>query len=337
MFAWRNAAKVPDPILRAGFALAADVMWLLRSKGVRRMEANYARIRPECSQRALRQLSRQGMRSYMRYYREAFTLQSCSTAEVDARVRVEGWEHVDAVCHRGGTAILALAHLGNWDLAGAWASRNLAPVLTVAEKLKPEELYQEFLAFRRSVGIEVLGLGDPGVFRDLARGLRDGPRVVPLLADRDLTETGVEVLLAGHPAHVAAGPATLALATGADLIPLGIWYERLDRSRRRIANTPWGIVLHFYPPVSPPSGEPSDGRASGSGTGRRNAQVTAMTQGWVDTLTETITAHTQDWHMLQRVFLDDLDPARVGRPRGAGSTQPRTDEPPGPLATGVHG
>ena len=307
-FAWRHAAKVPEPVLRGAFTLVADLAWLRRGAGVRRMEANYARVRPELDARAIRRLARAGMRSYLRYFREAFTLQGSTPQQIDARVRLVDAQHVRGVLYDGEAAALALAHLGNWDLAGAWATPNLAPVLTVAEKLRPPELYEEFVGFRRSIGIEVLGLGDPDVFRELVRGARGGRRIVPLLADRDLTASGVEVRLCGRTARVAAGPAALALAAGVDLVPTMITYERLRGQRRRRAGTPWGIVITFYPPVPVPDPDPAL-----PGPQRRKAQVAAMTQGWVDALADTLARHTEDWHMLQKVFVEDLDPERYAR------------------------
>ncbi len=309
-FAWRHAAKIPEPILRGAFTLVADVVWLRHGGGVRRMEANYARVRPELDARAVRRLSRAGMRSYMRYFREAFTLQAVTSEQVEARVRVEGYEHVKAVPEEGAAVALALGHLGNWDLAGAWANPNLGPVLTVAEKLEPAALYEEFVAFRESIGIEVLGLGDNGVFRELVRGGRGGNRVIPLLADRDLTASGVEVDLCGHRARVAAGPAALALAAGIDLLPLTIRYERLDRARRKTARTPWGIVLRFHPAVPVPAEDPELPAPE-----RRRAQVAVMTQGWVDAMAHDLREITEDWHMLQKVFVEDLDPERYAKTR----------------------
>ncbi|AEG44414.1 phosphatidylinositol mannoside acyltransferase [Isoptericola variabilis] len=304
-FAWRHAPRVPEPVLRAAFTLAADLTWLRRTEGVRRMEANYARVRPDLDARAVRRLARAGMRSYMRYFREAFTLQGATPAQLAARVRVEGHENIAADLAAGRGIALALAHLGNWDLAGAWARPHLGPVLTVAERLRPEALFQEFVAFRRSIGIEVLPLGDGDVFRNLVRGAVAGNVLIPLLADRDLTARGVEVDLCGHRARVAAGPAALALAAKVALHPVGIRYERLHGERRRAAGTPWGIVIHFLPavPVPPEGGTAAD----------RRAQVAAMTQAWVDALAEFLRAHTEDWHMLQKVFVADLDPARYAR------------------------
>ncbi|WP_369373590.1 phosphatidylinositol mannoside acyltransferase [Promicromonospora sp. Populi] len=306
-FAWRNATKVPEPLLRGLFTVVADLTWLRRTKSVRRMEANYARVRPDLDAAAVRRLSRTGMRSYMRYFREAFTLQGVSPERLRARVRVEGYdEHVRPVVDAGGSVSLALGHLGNWDLAGAYASRHLADVLSVAERLKPEELFEEFLRFRNSIGIEVLALGQGDVLGSLVRGAKEGHKLIPLLSDRDLTSTGIEVDLAGHRARVAAGPALLGLEAGIPVHAVGVTYERLRGTRRRAAGTPWGIVIHFYPPLPVPDAElPRDERAR------------LLTQGWVDQVAQTIVEHTHDWHMLQRVFIADLGPARQNAARRA--------------------
>ncbi|MFD2024008.1 phosphatidylinositol mannoside acyltransferase [Promicromonospora aerolata] len=305
-FAWRNATKIPEPVLRALFTVVADVTWLRHGKSVRRMEDNYARVRPDLDAAGVRRLSRAGMRSYMRYFREAFTLQGVTTQELRERVRVEGYdEHVRPVVDSGGAVSLALGHLGNWDLAGAYGSQYLASVLTVAERLKPDELFEEFVRFRASLGIDVLALGNGDVLGSLIRSAKEGSRLIPLLSDRDLTSTGIEVDLAGHRARVAAGPALLGLEADVPVHAVGITYERLRGARRRAAGTPWGIIIRFYPPLPvPDAGLPRDER------------VRLLTQGWVDQLTGTIVEHTHDWHMLQRVFVADLGPARRNGGRG---------------------
>jgi KDO2-lipid IV(A) lauroyltransferase len=321
-FAWRNASRIPEPVLRAAFTVVADVTWLRRTEGVRRLEANYARVRPELDAPAVRRLARAGMRSYMRYFREAFTLQGATAEQVRARVRLEDGEHVVAHVATGKGLSLALGHLGNWDLAGAWATPNLAPVLTVAEKLRPEALFEEFVGFRRSLGIDVLGLGDPDVFRRLVRGARTDNRVVPLLADRDLAASGVEVDLAGHRARVAAGPAALALAAGVPLVTATVTYERLTGARRRAAGTPWGIVVRFSPFVEVPPAERGLPAPE-----RRRRQIATMTQGWVDHLAAALREHTEDWHMLQRVFVEDLDPERYAKTRAEAGGRAVTRRP----------
>jgi phosphatidylinositol dimannoside acyltransferase len=298
--AWRGARYVPEPVLRGAATLGADVVWWRRPGGVRQLERNLARVRPDATAGDLRRLSRAGMRSYMRYYAEAFTLASFTAAQTDARVRAIGVDALREDLDAGRSVVLALGHLGNWDLAGAWAARAVAPVTTVAEKLEPESVFREFLAFREGIGLEIIPLDASGgnVFRRLVRAARGGGRLVPLLADRDLTANGVEVQLWGETARVAAGPAALAVSTGARLCPTSIHYERLERARRRAAGSPWGIVITFHPALDVPAGLP------------RADLVAHLTQGWVDVLAAAIREHPEDWHMLQKVFVADLDPAR---------------------------
>ncbi len=308
--AWRAARYVPEPVLRGAATLGADVVWWRRGGGVRQLERNLARVRPDLRDAALRRLSRAGMRSYMRYYAEAFTLGSFTPAQTDARVRGVGVDGLRREVDAGRSVVLALGHMGNWDLAGAWATRAIAPVTTVAEKLEPEEAFREFLAFREGIGLEIIPLDGTGgeVFRRLVRAVRGGPRLVPLLADRDLTARGVEVRLFGETARVAAGPAALAASTGAPLMPVTIHYERLNGTRRRAAGSPWGIVVAFHPVLPTPAGLP------------RAEQVAALTQAWVDVVAGGIAEHPQDWHMLQKVFVADLDPVRYAATVAAGAT-----------------
>jgi KDO2-lipid IV(A) lauroyltransferase len=199
----------------------------------------------------------------------------------------------------GQAVVLALGHLGNYDLAGAWATKAVAPVTTVAERLEPEELFQEFVAFRESIGLTIFPLtGSGDVFRGLVRAARGGPGLIPLLADRDLTASGVEADLFGLRARFAAGPAALAISTGAPLVTTVISYERLTGTRRKAAGSPWGIVVDFHVPIPVPEGL------------ARADQVRVLTQAWVDELGAGIRRNPQDWHMLQKVFVEDLDPER---------------------------
>jgi len=298
VLAWRHTHRLPDPLVRGAAHLVADAVWLARTGGVKQLSRNLARLRPDLDARALRRTTRAGMRSYLRYFVEAFQLPGWSPQQIDARVRATGTQHVHDVLERGESIVLALGHAGNWDLAGAWASRNLGPVLTVAEKL-PDGLYEEFVAFRRSLGIEIVPLEGGTTFRRLTRLARAEPQLVPLLADRDLTAHGVEVDLLGTPARVAAGPATLASVGGHVLLPVALTYERLRGERRRRAGTPWGLLVEFGEPV--PTRTPDGDRR----------EIAAVTQDWVTALFTALARSPQDWHMLQKVYLADLDPARL--------------------------
>lgn len=294
---WRLVRLLPEVLAYPVFDLVADVAWRRRGRGVRRLEANLARARPGMSDQAMRELSRAGMRSYLRYWCDAFRLPTWSHLRLLGTCRAVGDGPVREELASGRGVVMALAHQGNWDHAGAWSASALARVTTVAERLEPAEVFESFLAFRERLGMEILPLvGGPPVFPTLVRRLRDGG-FVPLLADRDLTATGVPVTFLGEEARMAAGPATLAVTARAALHPVSIHYERLGRG----APARWGIVVVFHPRVEAPAG------------GDRAATVAAMTQACADVLGAGIREHPEDWHMLQRVFTADLSP-RVGVP-----------------------
>ncbi|MBO1750489.1 phosphatidylinositol mannoside acyltransferase [Actinotalea sp. BY-33] len=301
---WHLAGRLPEDLVRGVMHVAAEVTWLRRTEGVRRLERNLARARPEADGAELRRLGRAGMRTYLRYYGEAFTLGRLTPEQVSARVRAEGAEPVRAETDAGRSVVLALAHQGNWDLAGAWATVHLAPVTTVAERLEPAEVFEEFVRLREGIGLTIIPL-DAGreVFRDLVRAVRAGGALVPLLADRDLTSRGIEVELLGETARVAAGPAALSASTGSLLVPTTIRHERLRGARRRAAGARWGIVIRFHPPIRPEAGV------------ARSVQVARLTEQWVAALSRDIAEDPTHWHMLQKVFVADLDPDRLARQR----------------------
>jgi lauroyl/myristoyl acyltransferase len=298
---WFLVRRMPARLAYAVFDLLADVAWRRGGKGVQRMRSNYATVRPELSTGQLDALVRAGMRSYLRYWCDAFRLPDRSVEELIDGVRAEGDEPVRALLNSGRSAIAFLGHLGNWDFGGAWSTTQLAPVTTVAERLKPEELFGEFLAFRERLGIRIIPLtGGSDVFRELTTACRSGA-LVALLADRDLTRGGIEVDLCGQRARMAVGPAALAVNTGAALYPCMIHYEP------RPDGHGWRTVVKFHDPVAAPT----------QGTSREKIQV--MTQACADVLTSAIREHTQDWHMMQRVFTKDLVDDHASAQAGRGS------------------
>lgn len=296
--AWRLVRLVPERLAYAAFRLAADVAWRRRGPGVALLETNLARVAPD---RDVRALSRAGMRSYLRYWCDTFRIPDWSRDRVVGRVRVEHEERPREPLAAGQGVVAALMHLGNWDHAGAWGSLTGMRITTVAERLRPERLFERFVAYREALGIRILPLtGSDGVFRALVADVRDG-RMVPLLADRDLSSTGLAVRLAGHVARLPAGPAALALVTGAPLLPVSVTYEGREPYH--------GIVITWHEAVPVPA------------DGTRAEKVAAMTQAVADVFSRELAAYPGDWHMLQRVFEADLDPARlpsVPAARGAG-------------------
>ena len=298
---WATVRRLPERAAYAAFDRVADLTVARGGKGVQRLRSNYARVRPELDDAALDALVRAGMRSYMRYYCEAFRLPDRSRAGIEAQVVVHGDAPVRAELAAGRPVVCFLGHLGNWDIAGAWGTRAIAPVVTVAERLEPEEVFTEFLEFRESLGMTILPLtGGGDVFAQL-RGHLAAPVLMPLLADRDLTARGIEVDLCGHRSKMAAGPAALALASGVALHPVSIHYDPVPGSWRH------RVVITFHDRVEVPA------------TGTTRAKAVAMTQQCADALGAAIVEHTADWHMLQRVFLEDLEP-RPAATEGAGAT-----------------
>lgn len=264
-------------------------------KGVRRLRANLGRVGVPAQ--ALPAMTRAGMASYLRYWIECIRLQDWPAELVQGSVRAVGTQRVRDELEQGRGVVCALSHQGNWDLAGAWATTNLRPVTTVAERLEPAGIFEAFLRFRQSLGMTVLALGDGGVFRELVRSVRAGG-LVPLLMDRDLTGAGVPVDFFGRRASFAGGPAALAEATGALLFPVSISYEQVAVNVRTGPESGYRTVIVFHPPVPAPQ------------RGGREERIAERTQACADALAAGIAAAPQDWHMLQRVFVEDLDPAR---------------------------
>lgn len=297
---WAGVRRLPEPAADALGRRVADTAWQRRGKGVLQLERNLARVVPGEPPERLRELSRAGMRSYLRYWMESFRLPAWSPARVRDSVEIVDVHRLtDGIASDCGV-ILALPHLANWDLAGAWLTTHLGtPFTTVAERLRPESLYDRFVAYRESLGMEVLAHEGAQAFGTLARRLRAGG-LVCLVADRDLSASGVEVGFFGEQARMPAGPAMLALQTNSLLMPATLWYEG-PAMRGRV-----------HPPLEPPP----------AGTRKEKAQV--MTQDMADAFADGIAAHPQDWHMLQRLWSADLasrPPAGAGA--GDGTEAPR--------------
>ncbi|NUS12803.1 MAG: phosphatidylinositol mannoside acyltransferase [Streptomyces sp.] len=293
---WGAVRTLPEPAARALSRTVADAAWRRRGKGVRRLEANLARVVPDAGEARLRELSRAGMRSYLRYWMESFRLPAWSKDRIRGGFDPSDVHYLTDGLAAGSGVILALPHMANWDLAGAWVTTKLeTPFATVAERLKPETLYDRFVAYREGLGMEVLPHTGGSAFGTLARRLRDGG-LVCLVADRDLSSSGVEVDFFGERTRMPTGPALLAQHTGALLLPVTLWYDDSPVMQ--------GTV---HPPVTVPD------------SGNRAYRTSVMTQALADVFASGIAAHPQDWHMLQRLWLADLEPrAALTRPADAG-------------------
>jgi len=276
--AWRLVRMLPERRARGAFDVVADRVHGRDGRRVQQLRENLRAVRPDLDAPPLEELTAQGVRSYFRYWCESFRLPSWPVDDMVSRVRTVHEERLRVPYAEGRGAIAALPHQANWDWAGAWACATGMPVKTVAERLRPERLYEQFVAYRVSLGMEILPLtgGQPplGV---LADRLRDGAFVC-LLADRDMSRNGVPVELCGRRTSMPPGPALLARETGAALLPLSLAYR--DDC----------LEIVFHEEVSVGSGPD---------------EVRAGTQRIADAFTEGIHRDPQDWHMMQRVFDTD--------------------------------
>ncbi|SCG75914.1 phosphatidylinositol mannoside acyltransferase [Micromonospora inositola] len=281
---WRLVRALPRPVVAAAFRAGADRAHRRSGGGTARLRANLRRVvGPDLPEAELDALVRRGLRSYARYWMEAFRLPALSRRQILAGFRLDGQEKLAADVAAGRGAVVALPHAGNWDAAGAWVAATGWPITTVAERLRPEGVYERFLAFRQGLGMEILPTqgGDRPAFDVLVDRLRAGA-VVPLLADRDLSARGIEVDFFGGRTRMPAGPALLALRTGAPLYVASLWYE------------PGAACASLEGPLEVP--DPNSGPL--------DQRVRTLTQRIADGLAAGIARHPEDWHMLQRMWLD---------------------------------
>jgi phosphatidylinositol dimannoside acyltransferase len=277
---WRLLRFAPRELVTRAFQAGADLAAHRDGPGARQLRRNLTRVVPDATPAGLDALVRDGLRSYARYWQEVFMLPWADHAALVGRLdgAMEGTRHLNDALAAGRGVVVALPHSGNWDMAGLWFVGHHGAFSTVAERLAPEALYQRFVAYRGSLGFDIVpltGAGSP--IPRLLRRLRAGG-VVCLLADRDLTGAGMAVEFFGGAARMPLGPARLAAATGATLLVAGCWF------------TPDGWGIRFHPPVPVPD----------------RSAVMQATQTVADCFATDIAAHPQDWHMLQPLWIEDL-------------------------------
>ncbi len=291
---WRAVRMLPEPVAHGLFDRTARWAAGRDSRGVRQLRANL-RAATGREGGALDALTRTALRSYARYWQEAFRLPALGPQRIVEGTVVPGIEHMERCRAEGRGMVMALPHSGNWDAAGVWfVSWLRGPFYTVAERLEPESLYRRFLAYRESLGMRVLPL--TGGERPSTEVLRDwlaGGGATCLLVDRDIAGGGVPVTFFGRPATMPGGAALLADRTGAALLPVVCRFDGAG----------WRVVVHPEVPLDP--------------TLRLRERVTTAMQGVADAFAAGIAEQPEDWHMLGRVWADvPPDPPRDPSGRG---------------------
>ena len=276
--AWKFLGFLPEKQAYGLMDWIADQVTKRNPSAVQRLRSNYLRVRPDLVEPELEATVKEGMRSYLRYWCDTFRLPLWSSEEIIQSTTVINDHLLRDALAAGKGAIVSLPHAGHWDRAGAYYCETGAPVVTVAEHLEPERLFKKFLAYRESLGMEVLDASARSLAL-LSQRLRQG-RLIALVADRDLSRNGVDVTFFGHPARMPAGPAVLSIKTGAPLLTAFVRY--VDN----------GIEIHFEPAIEVPA------------TGSVQEQVSTMIQESASRLERHLVNHLSDWHMLQRIWID---------------------------------
>ena len=216
---WAAVKHSPER-LATGVFDAAGSFAARRGGGPDQLRKNLARVIETTPDDVPDRLMQAAMQSYARYWKEAFRLPTTDPDDIVASVSMteSDREAIDASIRSGRGVVMALPHSGNWDIAGVWLVKHYGRFATVAERLRPESLFDQFVAYRESLGFEVFPLtgGEQPPFEALAERLRDGG-LVCLMADRDLSAHGVPVTMFGERTRIPAGSAKLAIETGAVL------------------------------------------------------------------------------------------------------------------------
>ena len=274
---WRLVRTLPERSAYRLFSFIGRRAVKANGKSVQRLRFNLSRVKPELSEIELENLVSRAFDSYLRYWCDTFRIQDWSTQRMQETVILTNGHLLIDPMRSGKGVVIALPHSGNWDHAGAYFCSIGIPLVTVAERLKPEALFQRFLEYRNSMGFEVLSL-DSRSFVTLMKRARE-KRLIALVADRDLSRAGVDVDFFGYPSRMPAGPALLAVKTGIPLVVAHVSY------------TSTGIHIDFTEVSVPETGDESE-------------KVSKVVQACADLFARGIAEHPEDWHMLQRIWID---------------------------------
>ena len=279
LFAWKLIAVLPE---KSAYKLAdyvSDRIYKKNGKGIKRLRGNYGRVMPEYSPQKLEELTKLGMRSYLRYWFDTFRLSKWSKNRIISTTQVIRENLLrDPIQSKQG-CIVALPHAGNWDHAAAYFCSTGITLTAVVEKLKPEAIFKKFLAYRQSIGIEAISHKEKTI-PILTERLQAG-KLIALVADRDMSRNGIEVNFFGKTSKMPSGPAILAIKTGAPLITAYVRY------------TPGGIEIIFDEIIKPTNSESEE------------EQIKIITQSMADNFAKRIKENPVDWHMLQRIWVDE--------------------------------
>jgi KDO2-lipid IV(A) lauroyltransferase len=198
---------------------------------------------------------------------------SLTPQELLSHMTIDGREHLDAALAGGRGALMAVPHMGSWDMAGSYAGALGYPISAVAERF-PGSLNHAVVSTRQRFGLNVIMLGRSAV-RAITQALQANS-IVALLCDLE-QGPGLEVRFFGRRAIVPGGPAAIALKTGAPLMPA---YQ--------YATSPGRHHVHLDPPLTLHDGDTKE----------------TVMQRVVDRLEVFIRERPDQWYAFRHMFRD---------------------------------
>jgi lauroyl/myristoyl acyltransferase len=229
----------------------------------------------------------QRVASYARYWGESLRLPAVSQAELEASITVIGLEHLDGALAEGRGVIAALPHLGGWDWGGRWIAGTGRKATVIVEPLRPVEVFEWFVDFRRHSGLDVVPVG-PGAGPASLEALADN-HILCLLSDRLVGgASGVDVEFFGEITQLPAGPATIGLRSGVPIVPIAVYFGASGDDH----------IVEMHPPLRLER------------QGRFRDDVRAGTQLLARELEDLIRKAPTQWHLLQPNWPSDLEAAR---------------------------
>ncbi len=285
--AWTLIKFLPEKFGRRLFSVLSRKIYKANKKSVQQLRANLKKV-TNLPAAELEILLAQAVESYFKYWYEAFVLNTWSKKKISEYFTMTNQEKFSQILSQNPRVILALPHMGNWDAAAYWFTTNFRPLTSVAEQLRPIKLYEKFVKFRTRLGVEVLALDkNSDLFHKLLERVNN-KRVLALLADRDISKTGIKVNFFNSIASMPAGPAALAYAGDAVVVTIKIY------------NSPTGKILSEVRDVL---------EINKSLT--REIAIEDLTQRMAKSFEVMISENPVDWHLMQRLW-PEVKPIEVG-------------------------
>lgn len=218
------ARRLPLPVISQGSAVASRVAMRMAQDRRVMIERHQRRVRPQLRDDELAAAVENVFKTYARYFTDTARLQGLDAVAVDDGFSYEGFEHIENGWAAGKGTMLVLPHLGGWEWAGSWLTKvPKYDVTAIVEPIENEELREWMLGLRNTIGMDIEPLG-PKVGSTIMKRLRQG-HIVCLMGDRNIGDGAVDVEFFGERTQLPGGPATLALRTGAAIVPVAVYHR----------------------------------------------------------------------------------------------------------------